>query len=95
MDVKHGKYHYSWKVSEFVQEKVEERREKLIYTQNLRISVQPEFIKIFKASQFISTVKGKSYYLTRLPKPTKDHIKIQKLEEEKKEIIFKTEDTEA
>ena len=30
-----------------------------------------------------------------MPKPTKEHIKIQKLVEEKKEIIFKTKDTEA
>ena len=82
------------KFQSFVQAKVEERREQLIDTQNLKISVQSELINIFKASHSISTVKRKSHYLTCLPKPTKDYIKIQKLEEEKKEIIFKTKNTE-
>ena len=68
------------KFQNFVQAKVEERREQLIDTQNLGITVQPEFIYIFKTSHSISTVKWKSHYLTHLPKPTKDHIKIQKLE---------------
>ena len=62
----------------------------MIDTQNLGISIPPEFINIFKASQSISTVKGKWHYLTRLSKPDKDHIKIQKLDEERKEITYKT-----
>ena len=83
------------KFQDFVQSKVEERREQLINTQNLGINFQPKFINIFKASKSISTIKWKSHYLTFLPKSIKEHIKIQKLEEEKKEIIFKTKDTEA
>ena len=78
----------------YVQTKIEERRQQLIDTQNLGISVQPKFINIFKSSQSISIVNGKSHFLTRLPKPTKDQMRIQKLEEEKKEIIFKAKDTE-
>ena len=83
------------KFQNYVQTKVEERRQQLIDTQNLGISVQPEFLNIFKSSQSISTVNGKSHFLTRLPKPTKEQMKIQKLEEEKKEIIFKAKNTEA
>ena len=82
------------KFQNYVQTKVEERRQQLIDTQNLGISVQPEFINIFKSSQSISTVNGKFHFLTRLPKPTKDQMRIQKLEEEKKEIIFKAKGTE-
>ena len=65
------------KSQNFVQAKVEKRREQLIDTQNLWISVQPEYIHIFKASQSISTVKRKSHYLTRLPKPTKNILKFK------------------
>ena len=82
------------KFQNFVQAMVEERREQLIDIQNLEISVQSKFKNIFKSFQSISTIKGKSHYLTCLPKSTKEHIKIQKIEEEKKEIIFKTKDTE-
>ena len=60
------------KFQNYVQTKVEERRQQLIDTQNLRISAQPEFINIFKSSQSISTVKGKSHFLTPFPKPTKE-----------------------
>ena len=59
------------KFQNFVQAKVEERREQLINIQNLGISVQPKFINIFKSFQSISTIKGKSHYLTCLPKSTK------------------------
>ena len=39
-------------------------------------------MKIFKQSQAVSTLPGKSHFLTRFPKHTKDHIQIRKLEKE-------------
>ena len=37
----------------------------------------------------------KSHFLARIPKPTKDKIRIQMLEEEKKEVVATAKDTEA
>ena len=51
-------------------------------------------MNIFKSSQSISSIKGKSHFLARMPKPTKDKIRIQMLEEEKKEVVAKAKDTE-
>ena len=42
-------------------------------------------MKNFKQSQAVSTLPGKSHFLTRFPKPTKDHIQIRKLEMENEE----------
>ena len=70
----------------FIEEKVNERKQYLIESQNLGISVLPEFQNIFKNSQAVSTVNGKSYFLARFPKVTKNQSKLQKLEEEKKEF---------
>ena len=42
-------------------------------------------MKIFKQSQAVSTLPGKSHFLPRFPKPTKDHIQIRKLEMENEE----------
>ena len=44
-----------------------------------------KFIAIFKNSQLISTLKGKSHFLARIPKQTKNQIKINQLEEIKED----------
>ena len=82
------------KFQKFIETKVEERRQLLINSQNLGISVQPDILNIFKQSKAISTVKGKSHFLTRLPKPTKDKLKIQQLVEERKELNIRDKDVE-
>ena len=63
----------------------------MIASQNLGISIKPEFIQIFKNSQAISTMNGKSHYLTRAPKKTKEQLKIIKYEEQKEETNRNTE----
>ena len=44
----------------------------LLKSSNLALSVKPETLDIFKSSQAISIVSGKSHFLTRDPKATKD-----------------------
>ena len=51
--------------------------------------VNREFIDVFKNSQSISTMKGKSHFLSREPKKTKDQLKIDKIEEEKEKAHSK------
>ena len=51
--------------------------------QKLGISAKQEFIDIFKRSQAISTMKGKSHFLTRVSKLTKDQQRLKELEKEK------------
>ena len=70
---------------EFIEEKVEKRREELIESQNLGIKVKPEFEVLFASTKSVSTMKGKSHFLTRMPKINKDHQKLMELEEEIKE----------
>ena len=53
----------------------------MIASQNLGISIIPEFIQIFKNSQAISTMNGHSHYLARAPKKNKEILKIIKYEE--------------
>ena len=60
------------KFQKYIELKIEERKQQLINSQSFGVSVRPEFIKLFKQSKSISTVKGKSHLLTRVPKPTKD-----------------------
>ena len=83
------------KFQNFIKLKIEERKQLLIDSQNLGISVQPEFMNIFKSSQSISSIKRESHFLACIPKPTKDKIRMQMLEEEKKEVVAKAKDTEA
>ena len=75
------------KFNKFIDKKIKERNKKLITSQNLTVNAKEEFIKIFKNSQAISTMKGKSYFLVRNPKQSKEKIMINKLNEEKKESI--------
>ena len=82
------------KFQKYIELRVEERKKSLINSQNLGISVQPEFMKLFQQSKSISTVKGKSHFLTRMPKPTKDKLVIKRLEEEWKENKEREKDVE-
>ena len=68
---------------EFINDKVIQRKEALIKSQNLCVNVKPEFLTLFKTSQAISLFKGKSHFLARQPKKTNDKIKIEEYEEEK------------
>ena len=77
------------KFKEFINIEIKRRNKELITNQNLGISARPEFIEIFRNSQSISTMKGKSHFLVRTPKPTKAQVKMNKLEEEKKEAYTK------
>ena len=74
---------------EFIKMKVEKRNKEIISSQNLGIKATSEFVEIFKRSQSISTTNGKSHFLTRNPKITKEQQKIITLEEEKKELDSK------
>ena len=78
------------KFNEFIDKKIKERNKKLINSQNLNINAKKEFIDIFKSSQSISTLKGKSHFLVRAPKQTKEQLTIQKLTKENEDIISKT-----
>ena len=51
----------------------------------MRIWAKPEFINVFKKSQAVSTMKGKSHFMVRMPKITKDRMIINDLEEKKEE----------
>ena len=70
---------------EYVRIKVEKRKMELIVNQNLGIRAKPEFINIFRKSQAVSTMRGKSHYLVRVPKLSKDKQYIEELEEIKQE----------
>ena len=72
-----------------VDKKIKERNQKLIASQNLMINAKDEFISIFKNSQSISSLKGKSQYLVCAPKKTQDQLVIQNLVEENYEVMSK------
>ena len=74
---------------EFIKMKVEKRNKEIISSQNLGIKATSEFVEIFKRSQSISTTNGKSHFIARNPKITKEQHKIITLEEEKKELDSK------
>ena len=73
----------------FIEDKIDTRKQELIKSQNVSFSVKPEFVKIFQNSQSISSSKGKSHFLARMPRPTKDKEKIRQLEEEKSDNFYK------
>ena len=55
------------------------------------MSVKVEFVDLFRNSQWISTIKGKSnFFFTKSSKPNNEQIKIKNIEEEKKEITLKS-----
>ena len=76
--------------NKFIESKVEIRKQEIINSQNIGITAKPEFIKIFKNSQPISSMKGKSHFLARVPKPTKEQMKIRELEEDKSNNEYKS-----
>ena len=51
----------------------------------MQITANKEFIDIFRASKAVSLVKGKIHYLARKPKESKQHLLLEKTEEEIKE----------
>ena len=59
-----------------IKQKEDERRKDLLLSSNLAMKVKPEILNIFKESQSVSIVSGRSHYLTRDPKTTKDKIEI-------------------
>ena len=69
----------------YIDEKV-----KLIEQQNLRMTINPEFVNIFKSSNAISSEKGMNHYLTRLPKKSSYQQKYEDIFEENKELETKT-----
>ena len=76
-------------INKIIDKKVEEKKQQIIMSQNLRINVQSEFMNVFKSSNFASLSKGKPYFITRLQRPSKEQKNIQKLEEEKKKLLQK------
>ena len=61
-------YTQSKKLYEFIQEKVDQRRDGLIESQNLGIRVKLEFADLFAELKAVSTMKDKSHFLTRMSK---------------------------
>ena len=76
----------------FIKKREEERRKEILVSNNLAIKVKPEFLDIFRSSQAISTICGKSHFLARDPKVDKAQRRINELKEEKKEIEDKNDD---
>ena len=68
---------------EFVNIKVDQRKESIVKSQNLGTNVLPEFVSIFKSSNSVSLQKGKSHFLIRNPKETKQQMRLKEIEEEK------------
>ena len=76
----------------FIDEKVKLRRQALIKQQNLKMTIHPDFANIFKSSNAISSERGKSYFLTRLPKKSVYQQKYEEIRKEKKELEKQTKD---
>ena len=76
---------------EYISQKVLDRKESIYKSQNLSTSIKPEFIEIFKNSESVSLHKGKSHFLTRLPKKTKYQTEAEyyKLKNEETKSIVK------
>ena len=65
--------------------KIEERKNLFVQNQNLKIVAKEEFINIFKSSKWVSIEKRKRDFLARTPWKSKQQIKLEKSEEQKKE----------
>ena len=70
---------------EFIDLKVEERKKSIIDNQNFKITAKPEFLQLFKESKSVSLRKGRSHFLSRMPKKTKQQLLIENLVKEKEE----------
>ena len=62
---------------DFTKEKTEIRKHELIESKNFGIHAKPEFISIFKKSQAVSSMKGKSHFLTRMQRDSKEKMAIK------------------
>ena len=69
---------------DYIKERIELRKRELIESKNLGVYAKDEFVNIFKKSQAVSSMKGKSHFLVRMPRDTKEKKIINNLEEEKK-----------
>ena len=76
----------------FVNHKEEIHRREILKSNDLEMKVKPEFIDIFKSLKAISTINGRSHFLTRDPNFTYAQREIMDLKEERKEIVRKPED---
>ena len=56
----------------------------MIQSQNLCVNVKQEFLNLFQNSQAVSLSKGKSHFLARLSKKSKNQSKLDEYEEEKR-----------
>ena len=65
---------------------MEDKRKEILVSSNLAVRVKPEFLGIFKSSQTISTIYGKSYFLAWDLKINNSQRKINELKKEKKDI---------
>ena len=74
---------------EYISTKVNERKKAIYESQNISTQIRPEFIEIFKNSQSISFLKGKSHFLTRPPKKTKHQIEAEEHKGKKEKAEFK------
>ena len=66
---------------DFINDKWRAREQKVIKSKNLGVTVQNEFIEIFKNSKSISTSKGKTYFLARKPKERIEGVLEEEIEE--------------
>ena len=62
---------------------MDDLKENIIKSQILRANILPQFASIFKVSNSVSLNIGRSYFLIRTPKETKQQIKLKEIEEEK------------
>ena len=68
----------------FIADKVKERKQSLIQSKNLCVNVKQKFLNLFQNSQAVSLSKGKSNFLARLPKKSKNQSKLDEYEEEQR-----------
>ena len=61
------------------------RKNTLIQKSNLKITAKPEFISIFESSQSVLVQKGKSHFLVREPKKSKDAVMLDQAKQDKYE----------
>ena len=69
----------------FIKAKVMLRKNTLIQKSNLKITAKPEFISIFESSQSVSVQKGKSHFLVREQKRSKDAVMLDQAKQDKYE----------
>ena len=68
----------------FIQVNEDEKREELLISKNLAMKVQPKILGIFKSSQDVSIIRGKSLFLTIDPKTIKYKLEMRLLKEQRR-----------